>query len=220
MNHYQNIEMQKVVRFWESQRTMTGLNNSDVELWKSKIEFLDTISMQHNVIVFLLDTFRNRFIYMSDKLKILSGVDPSFYLAENGIEFSASRIHPDHMQANLEILKLGVNLLTKHSKNYENNIFCYNFLYKNGNDEYVQVLQKSMILEVDDNGSPTLLLSFGHYVGHIKKHQSIGSVLATPHSITIYNYDHVKNVIGPPVTFSNRKRKLYTYYLRAMIQKA
>src|ERR1700688_68771 len=90
-------KINNVSRYWESMKPKNDIGAVAEDLWKKKIEFIDEVSVQNNVVVFLVNIYTNRFLYMSDKLKVLSGLDPRLYTAENGVEYSMSRIHPNHL---------------------------------------------------------------------------------------------------------------------------
>ena len=170
---------------------------------------MEEVSLQNNVVIFLYNCYTNRFVYMSDKLKVLSGLEPSSFTAENGVEFSFSRVHPAHLEAGLQFNRLGISYIAENNTIDSRSILVsINFLYKNGQDEYIQVLQQGSVLEVDENGRPALIINFIHNVGHIKKADSIGCVISAPGKVGVYNYDPEAKVLEPPVTFTDHERKI------------
>jgi DNA-binding CsgD family transcriptional regulator len=165
--------------------------------------------MQNNVVIFLWNVYTNRFIYMSDKLKVLSGLEPSQFMEENGVQFSFSRMHPNQVEALLLFNQLAFKHFAENAL-YDSKKFvtCVNYLFKNGNNEYVQVLQRTIILEADENNNPSLCISFIHYVGHIKKYDSVGCIISTHDKISIYDYDYENKCIKAPKTFSINEKKI------------
>src|SRR5580692_9126090 len=132
-----------IPQYWESLKPQKNISALLEDSWKKKIEFIDEISVQNNVVVFLWNAYTNRFSYMSDKLKVLSGLDPSLYLAENGMEYSLSRVYPNHIAPTLDLNQKFINYCLENNVNdYKTVSICFNYLYKNGNNQYVQVLQR------------------------------------------------------------------------------
>ena len=201
--------IKSIPRYWESLKPQNDIGGDLETSWKKQIEFLDNISAQNNVVVMLINTFTNRCLYMSDKLKVLSGIDPSCYLAETGMEYSVSRIHPNHITALMQVNRRFMNYYADNNKKGTNDVsLCINYLHRNGNDEYVQVLQRLVVLEVSDNGMPALTLYFINYVGHIKKSNSLSGVIVEPNKVTIFNFDPDKNCFDPAVTISDQEKKI------------
>jgi DNA-binding CsgD family transcriptional regulator len=177
------------------------------EGWKKKVAFLDGVSVQNNVVVFLFNTYTNGFLYMSDKLKTLSGLDPELFTGMDGFAQFLSRRHPAQIEASVKLQQLSIESFIEHQPcDYQSAVMCLSYLFKNGGEEYVQILQRSVALEVDEIGRPALLLNFIHYVGHIKKHDSLGCVISIPGKILMYDYDHELNEIGPAKTFSQQEK--------------
>jgi len=158
---------------------------------------------------------------MSDRLKVLSGLDPSLYTAENGVEYSLSRIYPDHLAAMLELNQVFISYCIENNvRDFKTVSLCSNYLYKNGNDQYEQILHRAVILEVDENHQPSLALSFIHYVGHIKKHDSAGGVICTPNGINIFDYNTDKKSFELPKTISDQEKKILQLLAQGLDTKA
>ena len=202
-------QINSITEYWERLKPQNDIGAALEESWKKKVEFLDTVSAQNNAVVFLSNIYTNRCLYMSDKLNIMAGLDPSLFTAENFMEYSVSRMHPNQLAAILQLSQKCFNYCIEHKLHNPKNVtFCLNYLYKNGNNEYVQVLQRAAILEVDDNSSPSLVLNFINFVGHIKKHESVGCVILTPNEVNIFNYDIDKKCIKDPITISDHEKKI------------
>jgi DNA-binding CsgD family transcriptional regulator len=203
------ISLQQITDSWKAMKPQNNLEASVQEAWKKKVEFLDKVSLQNNVVVFVLNPFSNRYLYMSDKLQVLSGLESSSYTDENGFEFGFSRAHPDQLPGLIHFHELTAKCYVEYDpQGYKDILLCLCFLYKNGNGEYVQVLQRTMVLEVDDEGRPALFISFGHYVGHIKKYGCADFVISTPKGISICTYDSDQKQASEVKTFSEQEKKI------------
>jgi DNA-binding CsgD family transcriptional regulator len=203
------IPLQKVPEMWGSFKSQSNIDSGTEQAWKEKARFLDAVSLQNNVVVFVFNPHTNRYLYMSDKLKVLSGIDPLSYTGENGAEFAYSRAHPDQFESMVQMNQFAVKCISGFAaKDYKDLLICLSFLYKNGNDEYVQVLQRSIALEVGEAGMPSLFISFGHYVGHLKKPGSLDLVFSTPNNIIMYDYNFEQKCIDGPKTFSEQEKKI------------
>ena len=227
MNKLPNLDVKSlqkinlIPQYWESLKPQNDISAASEDYWKKKIEFIDEISVQNNVVVFLWNLYTNRFLYMSDKLKVLSGLDPSLYTAESGVEYSLSRIYPNHLAPALELNHVFISYCRENNvRDFKTVSLCSNYLYKNGNNQYQQVLQRAVILEVDENNKPSLALSFIHYVGHIKKHDSVGGVICTPDGISIFDYNMDKKCFEPVKTVSDREKKILQMLAQGLDTKA
>jgi DNA-binding CsgD family transcriptional regulator len=210
-----------IPQYWESLKPKKNIGALLEDSWKKKIEFIDEISVQNNVVVFLWNAYTNRFLYMSDKLKVLSGLDPSLYIAENGMEYSLSRAHPNHIAPTLDLNRKFISYcLENNVTDYRTVSVCFNYLYKNGNDQYVQILQRAVILEVDENNKPSLALSFIHYIGHIKKHDSVGGVICAGDGVSIFDYNVDKKCFEPVKTVSDQEKKILQMLAQGLDTKA
>ena len=206
---YRNLPLHKIPEYWASFKPTENITATKEEEWKTKVEFLDNLSVYKNVVIYLINTYTNRFVYINDKTNILAGLSPELFMAENGLEFSISRLHPDHVEASLKLTQIGLNFYADSSlSDYKNIALNQNYLYKNGQDEYVQLLQQGMILEVDDSGRPALSIWLVHKVGHIKKADSAALVITSPSVVQLYSYNRQQNIIEAPKTFSDQERKI------------
>ena len=100
--------------------------------------------MQNNVVIFLWNTFTNRIVYMSDKVRALSGFEPAAYLADNGLEFSLSCLHPNQAKAILMMQQLFINGFMEQARGVGSDKVVMNisYLYRNADGKYTQVLQR------------------------------------------------------------------------------
>ena len=216
MPHYTDsdvISLQKISilpKYWESLKPQNNVPGAIEESWRLKMAFMDEISVQNNVVVFLWNSFTNRFLYVSDKLKVLSYYDPAMFIVENGVEKLLSLIHPNHLQAALQLIQqLVVNYCADNNKAHFKNVkISLNYMFKNGLGEYLQILHRPVILEVDENNKPTLVLNITHHVDHIKRDDSIGGIIITGDENFIFDYDLEEKCIEPPKKISDQEMKI------------
>jgi len=210
-------KIDSIPQYWESLKPQSGVAAEAEGAWKKKIEFIDALSVQNNVVVFLWNAFTNRFLYMSDRLKVLSDLNPDLFTAENGVEYSLSRFHPDHLAAVMQLSHTFISYCFENSIPDNKTVSMYiNYLYKNGDDQYVQVLQRGIILEADENNKPLLTLSIIHYVGHIKKKNSVGGVLCTPGQVLLYNFNLDKKTLDEAKVVSDQEKKILKLLSRGL----
>jgi DNA-binding CsgD family transcriptional regulator len=204
------VKINLIPHYWESLKPQSNVGTTVEHDWKKKVEFMDEVAVQNNAVVFLWNSFTNRFLYMSDKLKIFSGLDPALFTAENGVENVLSQIHPMHVQPVLQLIQtLVVNYCAENRvADFKNVKICFNYLFKNGIGEYMQILQRPVILEVDENNKPTLVLNFTYHVDYIKKPNSVGGIIITDNGTFIFDYNTDKKQIEPPKTLSDQEMKI------------
>lgn len=203
-------KINNIPKYWESLKPQNNVCTAIEESWRKKMEFMDDVSVQNNVVVLLWNAFTNKFLYISDKMQTLSYYDPAQFTAENGVPYLLSLIHPAHIDGVLLMIQqLIINYCAKHNKpDFKNVKISLNYLFKNGQDEYLQILHRPVILEVDENNKPTLVLNVTHHVDHIKKEDSIGGIIVTDQDNFIFDYDLKKKCLEPPKNLSDQEMKI------------
>jgi len=201
-------QLNLIAKFWEDLKPDTDVGSALAESWKKKVELMDQIAIQNNVVIFLWNIYTNRILYMSDKVRVLSGLDPALYLAENGANYSLSQIHPDHLEPCMQLNKYLFDFCKEQGLGINSFNTYLNYLYKNGQGEYVQILQRGIVLEADTNGQPSLCLNFTYHVGHIKKRDAVGGIIVGPNGNLIFDYDGGKKCISPPKKISEQELKI------------
>jgi DNA-binding CsgD family transcriptional regulator len=197
-------------KYWETLKPQNNVSASIEESWRMKMEFMDDISVQNNVVVFLWNAYTNNFLFVSDKIKVLTFYEPAIFTAENGVERLLALIHPKHLQATLEMIQqLVINYCTDHNKpDFKNVKISLNYSFKNGLGEYLQILHRPVILEIDENLKPTLVLNITHHVDHIKREDSIGGVIVTADDNFIFDYNLDNKCIDLPKKISEQEMKI------------
>ena len=204
----QDTPLSKFLHFWRHVNTQSGIK--DEELWREKAAFLDKVSIQNNVVVFMWNVITNRIIYMSEKVRTLSGLEPSRYLAEDGLAFSFTRLHPNQVEGIMQLQFQFSNFFREKATimGCDNITMNLSYLYRNADDQYIQVLQRSCILELNEDGMPSLAINFIHYVGHIKKPNAINCVFQAGDDLSLHSYNASLKAIEPPKYFSTQEKKI------------
>lgn len=186
-----------------------GLPKRDYrQKWLQKMAFLNSIAANDNAVLLLHDSSANRFIYMSDKAKVLGNYNPADFTSETGMDFSFSNIHPEQRSAalliQLKILSYGI----EHLASAENNVVAnMMFQYKRKGGGYFQFLQKAMGVEVDAEGHPLLYLRFGYDISHLVK-PCVGLIINAPDETLIWGYNSTKKALEQINLISVQEKKI------------
>lgn len=166
------------------------IQNADYrQKWMKKMDFLNSIAAQTNAAILLHDTSVNRFLYFSDKNKILGNYRSEDFTSEVGVDFSFSNIHPQQRRAalliQLKIISYGFEFPFTCLNNIIGNM---SFQYKRKSGAYFQILQKAMVVETDSDGYPLLYLRYLYDIGHLVK-PSVGLIINNTEETLIWEYN-------------------------------
>ena len=197
--------------YWKSLQPLSDIDPEYEKDWIERVQLLDKLSAQNQVAIFLWNAFHNRFIYMSDKLQVLGGYNPDAFITPGGVNLSFSLIHPDHLNAAMQLYEKGMNFGPENAFSpIDKIVLNLNFLYKNAFGQYFQVLQQCIVVEADENLQPRLVLSFAHNVSHIKKDRSVGLVISSPQGTDLYQYDLNQHKISERKRFTSQEMNVLT----------
>ena len=178
------------------------------EKWLKKMAFLDSIAAQMNAVIFLQDTSVNRFLFMSDKKKILGNYNPDDFTSETGMDFSFSNIPPSQRSAALLIKLKTLSYCMEHTSWGVNNVVAnMMFSYKKKGGGYFQFLQKTMVVEMDDSGHPLLYLRYGFDISHLVR-PSVGLIINAPNETLIWTYNINKKSLEQVNLLSAQEKKI------------
>ena len=199
-----------IPQYWESLKPVSNVGVDTLQAWQQKVSFMDEVSVQNNAVVFLWNAYTNRFLYMSDKLKIFSGFDPLLFTAESGVENVLAQIHPNHVQpVLLMIQQLVINFCADYQViNYKDVKICFNYLFRNSAGEYMQILQRPVILEVDESNKPALVLNFTYHVEYIKRPGSVEGMVVYNNDTFLFDYNALTRRIEPAKSFSTQEMNI------------
>jgi len=187
--------------------------------WLEKMEFLNSVSVGINDIIFLHDISINGFVYMSDAANVLGDYDRQNFLSETGMDFYFSNIHPEQRTAalmmQLKIISYGIE---HPSSDTDKVVFNLTYLYKKMNGSYIQLLQKCIAVESDKAGHPLLYLSYAYDISHIVK-PSVGLTINTPDETLIWTFNNHKKSLEQIKLLSNHERKILTLLVQGRSSK-
>lgn len=181
-----------------AERTTTAMytENTPAQLknyqqkWVEKMDFLQKVSPENNAVIALFDCSEYRFVYMNDRSNVLGGYKPELFTAENGMDFNFSNVHPDQRSAAIQIQLKIFSASMEHAVTDKNNmVACSTFQYKRKTGEYIQYLQKALVVETDDLGNPLLMLRYGYDISHLVK-PSVGLIINSLEGALIWTFNN------------------------------
>lgn len=194
---YNSID--KVQAYWNSFKPAAPAHRDYLSKWLSSTAIFDTISFQSHVCVFLWDVVSNRIVYAADRTKVL-GDHAAKLTEEDGVDYSVSLFHPEHLEPVLMLQKTGIDYCVAHPELLPGKIMLnLDCLYSKYNG-YAHILQQGVPVETDDNHHPLLFLSFVYDISHLKKSNSAGFAITTPQQTLLYKFstgDKIAEEIKP-----------------------
>jgi DNA-binding CsgD family transcriptional regulator/thiol-disulfide isomerase/thioredoxin len=188
------------------------------EKWKTLIPFLEQISTQYCVQIFIWNIDIRRFIYEVDKRGV-AGYDASLYLTDDSLAFTRSNLDPQLLRAELFLNDKAVEEL-KSGKDYINNtVFFIDGMCKKSNGEYMHYLQQGICIEVDDRDNPLLILSYVHDFTYIKKQKTANLIITSPNGIKWWNYNFNTSTIERVSPLSKQEKIILSYLAKGKSSK-
>jgi DNA-binding CsgD family transcriptional regulator len=182
---------------------------------------LNQLSAQHNTAIFLWDTSINRFIYMSDKMRALTGDDPAIFTAENGIEVSFSKCHPNYLNAAYTMNKVAMEIAREQgSKALFKTIMALDMLFRRADGEYFRMLQQGTAVEMNSRDEPLLFLNYAYDITHLKKEPSANLVVKTSEDVFLWDFDFQKNELVEVNRLSDQEKNVLQQLSRGKNSKA
>ncbi len=212
-------DIDKVQRYWNSFKPAEGKVLQDNENWRTLIPFLEQASYQNCVLVLIWNVLTNRFIYHADIRKV-AGYDASQYLAEDGIDFSLSNIHPDYLTAGLLLQQKAFEYVAAHKPEAPKIVINLDFLYRKSNGAYIHFLQQIVIIGTDDNGFPLLMLSYLHDITYLKKDKTANIIITTPNEMQWWNFNFDTNIVEPVSPLSKQEKNILAHLANGKSSKA
>lgn len=195
--------------FWKSLAPSNDIDFEQESAWIKQAQALDDFSAQNHVAIFLWKAFTNRFIYMSDKMRVFGGHDPGLFTAEDGVNFSCSLVRPDQLDAAIALYGQAMNYgREKKFKTFDKVVLTLNFLYKHTNGKYIQIMQQCIVVDADVDMQPKLVLSFAQNISHIKKENSVGLVVSRPEGTVLIGYDFDRKCLKEIKMFSVQEKRI------------
>lgn len=109
---------------------------------------------------YIIDLATSSYHFLGKQQKNISGIENEQML-KLGIEGFLQRIHPEEVGIIVnEVYKDFTAWFDEAKDEYDHTeiVYQYNYRFRNGNDEFINLLEHIHILEIDENRSPSLIL--------------------------------------------------------------
>ena len=174
--------------------------------WMKNMEFLHSISAQTNAVMLLHDTSVNRYLYISDRAKLLGTYNPEDFTSETGVDLFYSNIHSTQRNAAL-LIQQQIISYDKEISSASSNVANITFLYKGKNGDYFQFLQKTMVVEMDPSGNPLLYLHYGFDISHLVR-PSVSLIINAPDETLVWAYNSSRKSLERVNLLSAQEKKI------------
>jgi DNA-binding CsgD family transcriptional regulator len=213
---YNDIE--KVQQFWNKFKPE---NNSSILYqgkWKLLAPFFEQLSAQKSALILLSDISTSNFIYAVDERKVV-GHDVSLYMADNGLDFSISNIHPDFLNAGLLMNNKAMEYMMGHQNKQNKIIVSLDGKYKKKNGDYMHFLQQIVCVEIDENGNPLLFLSYIYDISYLKKEKTANLIIHDPDETEMWNYNFEKGILEAVSSLSIQEKRVLVFLGKGKLSK-
>jgi DNA-binding CsgD family transcriptional regulator len=209
-NSLLNNSVENVMHYWNN---LNQGNNAKVP-YQEKLQELnglfEEISSKSSILILAWDMAKDRFVYAVDKKNIV-GHEPSLYLAEDGISFSISNMHPDFITACLSMQYKAMEYIIEYKGELSKITANIDGRYKKSNGDYIHYLQQTICLESGLNGQPFLFLGYIHDITYLKKKESANLVITTPDEIKLWNFNFDNQTLAPVQSISVQEKNILSY---------
>jgi len=207
---YIHNDIKKMEFFWD-QFKIPGSVTPPLDKWKNNIPFFEQISSHNSVLILIWDASHNRILFAVDKKKVV-GHDMSLYMAENGIFFSMSNIHPDYLAAGLMMQQTAFKYILETNEAEQGNVIVnFDGLYKKNNGEYFHFLQQIVALDADINHPPTIFLSYIQDISYYKKEKTANMVITRSGEAALWNFNFDRQILEPIQSTSSQEKKVLAF---------
>ncbi|CAN5136255.1 LuxR C-terminal-related transcriptional regulator [soil metagenome] len=153
----------------------TGKNNLELSKIEGVEKLLNVQSNHFNILnhsvplVYLLDYTTGRYLYVSRQCQVHLNISPEKMMT-NAISFVMERYHPEDLELfNEQIFTDRLKLLESIPVDqHKDHVFSFNFRLKNGNGEFVNILQRNSFIKSEENGKPLVSLGTLTNINHFK----------------------------------------------------
>jgi DNA-binding CsgD family transcriptional regulator len=169
---FNNVKAAVIKILQRYQESKPVANLADFECLLNRNPLLEKIFIGADCAIAIFDTSQANYLYISDKLEQLLGYKTDEYL-HGGLCHTISKIHPDDVPGVLEILEKEIDYITalppaqclEHRSSYDYRI-------RKTNDTFIRVLQRNIILSLDESDKILHLLLIFTDISHLKKDDS------------------------------------------------
>ncbi|KAA5549219.1 LuxR C-terminal-related transcriptional regulator [Adhaeribacter rhizoryzae] len=151
------------------QESKPGTATKDFDFLVNRNPLLEKIFIGADCAIAIFDASKTNYPYISYKLEQLLGYEAQAYLQE-GLCFTLSKIHPDDVPGLLEILEKEMDYIAGLTPNQRLDYrSSYDYRIRKINGTYIRVLQRNLILNLDEANQVLHLLVVLTDITHLKK---------------------------------------------------
>jgi len=203
-------DAEKVNRYWNRLELPSKSTAPEAENWQQLIPLLEQLSFVNCVQILVSDRKTMRFLCAIDKRNV-TGYDQRFYLAEDGLDFSISNIHPEHLHGILTIQQKAFDFFLPNQKDQNKIVVNFDGIYRKFSGQYIHFLQQSIGIEFDKSGLATVFLSYIHDISHLKKEKTGNLVISFANEIRWWNYNYEVQCLEELHPLSKQERRILSY---------
>ncbi|MDB5248338.1 MAG: hypothetical protein JWQ40_2732 [Segetibacter sp.] len=148
--------------------------------------------------------------YVNEEMAKLSGYSAEMHQKE-GFNFTFKYLHPDYVDFAFQgSHRIVFDYLHSTPVNQRKKVsFTKDFLYLIHEKEYARVLQKGIVLDMDEQGGIVRTLHLISVIDHLKKENNANLIIKNPENIfTIYNFDSTEKTITSLGCLSKRENEI------------
>lgn len=197
-------------RYNETLKTINRPSNHEEirQKWIEKIALFDTVSQITGATISLFDLVDNRILCFNDKAKIL-GYDPENFTQDDGVGFMFSNVYEPHRHAVISSQQKMLDCFFEHPfdcvKDIVGNI---TFKFRRRDGKFIEVIQKTIVVETDDRGKPMLYLRFIFDINHLVN-ESLSLIINQKNKESaVWNYNLQKKCLESYKIISLQEKKV------------
>ncbi|MDB5261724.1 MAG: hypothetical protein JWQ14_1005 [Adhaeribacter sp.] len=178
----------KLLQRYQESKSVAAL--ADLAFLIKPNPLLEKIFIGADCAIAIFDASTTEYLYVSEKLKQLLGYQASAY-QQGGFCYTISKMHPEDTQGILEVLHKEIDhIVTLTPAQRLEHRSSYDYRIKKTNGTYIRVLQRNLILNLDEAGNMLHLLQIITDISHLKKDNSkILYIINKPESGLTYIYN-------------------------------
>lgn len=186
-NHPQATVNKLKQRYQESKSVATL---ADFDFLLKRNPLLERIFIGADCAITIFDASKINYLYISDQMEQLLGYEATAYL-QGGLCYMLSKIHPDDLPAILEVFEMEIDYINGLSSDQRlEHRSSYDYRIRKADGTFIRVLQRNLILNLDQNNNISHLLLVFTDISHLKKdYIKILYIINKPDSSLTYIYN-------------------------------
>ncbi|WP_303310023.1 LuxR C-terminal-related transcriptional regulator [Hymenobacter sp. BT730] len=182
----------------------------DKELLLQHNPLLEKIFVMVDCGVAIFDASQASYVYISDMVERALGYKAERFLT-GGLDFTFSIVHPDDLPGLVRFLELEMDYLDaipegQHRLNYRSS-YDYRLRCLNGN--YMRVLQRNAVLDLNQEGHVLRTLLIISNISHLKKdHSLMTNIISDQKTDLLYTYDTESHTLSTDNVLSKRELEI------------